>query len=222
MAERRYCDIYDFWDAMEPRLDRRAAYETVGNLAALYDAFLAAGVQEERRTRTAYCDVPLPEWVRRGLAQEVPTIIDPAAVMSGDVYQGALETLKAYVVTARRGHGRHARWARRYSADEIHWTRFEYVWFYRLPNHAGGPTYGWNLYRHGPSRVGHADDVDVFEHVSRELGTWRRYAGGPTTIARSYSVVTKALRDGEAGRFYPSKYIRIPNSRQSADRDRTY
>jgi len=224
MADRRYQDLDDFADAMRARLDRRAAYQSVRNLAALYDGFLDTLVQDERQRAgsLAPCDrITLPEWVQAGLNYEIDAGLHLAsAALRADV-DVILQAARRHLHEMTDGRGRHSRWARRYLADHVHFRRFEAVWFWRLPDagwyYPGQKlTYGWSLNRWD-------DAPDVFQHVSVHLQRGPAiYRGRPKAIQKSYEIVTKAIAEGAIGRYYPSRFVQVPGAFREAIADQTF
>lgn len=216
-GKRKFKDDQEFYEWLDvvakQRFDRRSCF-TEGNWAALCDAFLASSNKDanERDEVFPHDEVPVPRWA-------LDALIDQA--------------LMPFLSNARtkRGKGRNARWMRQYFQGLVDWERFREVWFRRIarkwddPEHPSpseaarerrkyqkdqrdkGSPFVVDMWTPYPWQAGSdSDDWDVFEAVSK-IFSESEYGGSPDTIRRSYERVTKALRSGEAWRYYPSKYV---------------
>lgn len=232
MPEQRYADLDDFEEALRGRLDRRHAYESVRNLAALYDALMCHLIRDEEGRGEAELapddPVPLAEWVVAGLNREVGAALSGEETHTRAAIEAVWHEFKAQIPMAARGRGRNARWGRQFTADHVHFARFYEVWFWHLKDpgwYSPGAkrTYGWNVLRNGASRVGHDDSIDAFERAAERLKLGAAiYRAAPGTIRNSYETVTQAIDKGEIGRFYPSKFVEIPGATLSAMADLTF
>jgi hypothetical protein len=87
----------------------------------------------------------------------------------------------------RTGRGRHTHWTEKHRQDQIDFALFETVSVHHLKH---GLTWG-----------------EAYVEAANSLGASQ--VGPPRTIEASYKRVARALRNGEWGRYYQSKRIKI-------------
>jgi hypothetical protein len=230
MAPKKFPSLGDFFEWLDhgppaSRFDRLLCFMK-GNWAALYDALVDALVSDEQRRRAAApCAavtlqptdrVEVPRWVLDALMNELGHSLDGKIGANGKP------------------------WVNRYRQDLIDWYRYCQVWYRRLPSdtHAREETpeaqqarleffrkqraAGLDLIdtmAPHPWITSKDHSVDAFEAVATVLKDSTVYGGKPSTIKTSWENVTKALKNGEFWRYYPSKFLRFNGHHADADRN---
>ena len=218
MGGLKYKDVDEFEKEFDEqtRVPRQQAWSK-GNWSALYDAVVQA--LEDLPGEGGETDAPLqvPRWALRALVDEVL----PEAMRKANRRPEA--------------EGRPALWTTAWKRDQIDAYRYRQVMYRKIARREHGPPrptprdaakqrvahhdleasrqsllsgvdmftpYPWTL-----NRDSEPDDMNVYEAVAKLLeGTI--YEATPSSVKHSYERVTKALKNGEGWRYYPSRWAR--------------